>query len=170
MSFEYEVLTEEEAMKARDFTLLEDGEYDFEVIENSFVYSKAGNNPMIKLKLHIHHDGKDFGVFDNLIGIKSMGWKTKHFCEATGLKDAYENNTFNESLCANKEGRCLIGNVPASPKNDGSGAMYKAKNEVVDYIPIKTNSLSAKVNPFAAPTPKPVTVEVDPFIDSELPF
>ena len=94
MSFDYDVMSEEEAQKAREFQLLPDGIYDFAVMESKFKYSGAGN-PMIELKLRIVHDGDEYHVFDNLIGTKNMAWKTKHFCEAAGLEKEYLAKQFN---------------------------------------------------------------------------
>ena len=84
MGFTYPKMTEEEAQKAREFKLLPDGIYDFEVIQASAKTSHSGN-PMIEMKIKIRHNGEDYNVFDNLIGTANMTWKTLHFCAATGL-------------------------------------------------------------------------------------
>jgi hypothetical protein len=174
MSFEYDVMTEEEAQKAREFPTLPDGLYDFAVTEHKLTYSKNGN-AMIALKLRIIHDGQEFNVFDNLIGTKNMAWKTKHFCDTTGLEKEYIAKQFNERLCANKRGTCAIGFVGATPKNDGSGQMWKAKNEVVDYISAdKLGAAQARVdaNPFAPAASKlpPAPPEAEPFFNDDVPF
>jgi len=98
MSFNYEVLDEEQAQKAREFQLLPDGIYDFAVTESKLKYSKSGN-AMIELKIRIIHEGQEYNVFDNLIATRNMVWKTKHFCETTGLQKEYLAGQFNESLC-----------------------------------------------------------------------
>jgi hypothetical protein len=169
MSFAYDVLaTEEEVQKAREFPVLEPGIYDFAVMESQFKYSQAGN-PMIQLKLRIIHEGQEFNVFDNLIGTKNMAWKTKHFCEVTGLENEYLNGTFNEHLCANKRGTCTVGYVGAMPKNDGSGTFYKPKNTIEDYT---ATTQKAAANPFAPPaakTPKE-PVKDEQFTDDTIPF
>ncbi len=171
MSFNYDVLDENEAQRAREFPLLPDGIYDFAVLENKFQYSQSGN-PMIGLKLRIIHEGKEFNVFDNLIGIKSMIWKTKHFCDTTGLEQEYLDGKFNETLAANKRGTCKIITKPQRPKNDGSGEFYKAKNEVEDYLKQSDLIPQNTANPFA-PAPVKETAKKDegvPFEDSEIPF
>jgi len=137
MSFTYSRMTEEEAIKAREFPLLEKGVYNFTVMESKFKRSQAGN-PMIELKLRITHDGKEFNVFDNLISMPSMEWKTIHFCRVTGLEIEYDNQQFNERLAAGKRGKCMISRIEAKPKNDGSGEFYKAKNVVDDYVSTDT--------------------------------
>lgn len=137
MSFQYNVVSEEEAQKAREFPLLPDGTYDFYTMESKFQQSSTGN-PMIALKVKIMHDGKDFNVFDNLIGIASMDWKTKHYCETTGLQQNYIDKTFDEKVAAGRKGKCIISTQPAKPKNDGSGTFYKAKNVIDDYVTADT--------------------------------
>lgn len=170
--FDYDVLTEEEAQKAREFPLLPDGIYDFVTIDAKLKYSKNGNT-MIELKNRICHDGQEFHVFDNLIAIKSMIWKTKHYCETTGLEKEYLAKQFGQPLCINRRGTCAIGTVEARPKNDGTGAMWKAKNEVTDYLSSDAILKHSKENPFAPPPPKAPAEpapESEPFIDSDIPF
>lgn len=174
MSFDYDVMTEEEAQKAREFPLLPDGVYDFVTIESKLKYSQAGN-AMIELKNRICHDGMEFNVFDNLIGTKNMAWKTKHYCETTGLEKEYAAKQFDEKLCVNRRGTCAIVNVAARPKNDGTSAMWKAKNEVQDYLSSEAlNKQQPKANPFAPPEPKaaaqPTPPESEPFFDDNIPF
>lgn len=173
MSFNYDVMTEEEAQKAREFPLLPDGIYDFAVLESKFKYSGSGN-PMIELKLQIIHEGEQYNVFDNLIGTKNMAWKTKHFCETTGLEKEYVDGKFDEHSCPKRRGTCAIGNVAARPKNDGTNAMWKAKNEVQDYMSsssLTQQAAAAKANPFTPPAAKlpPPPVESEPFSD-DIPF
>jgi hypothetical protein len=169
--FDYDVMTEDEAQKAREFTLLPDGTYNFEVIESKLKYSNSGN-AMIALTLKIIHEEKDHNVFDYLVGTKNMAWKTKHFCEATGLESQYVAKQFNEHLAAGRRGKCMVSNTPAKPKNDGTNEMYKAKNTIEDYIPA---NMVNPANPFAPPVAKPVTTAgmaqtPKEQFDSDLPF
>lgn len=150
MSFNYEVLNEEQAQKAREYPLLPDGIYDFIVAESKLKYSAKGN-AMIELKLRITHDGVDFNVFDNLIATANMMWKTIHFCDTTGLANEYLAKRFNEKVAAGRRGTCQISNVPERSKNDGTSAVFKAKNQVEDYLSEeKIRQQSVAANPFAA--------------------
>ncbi len=176
--YNYTAMSEEEVQKAREFALLPDGIYDFAVMEAKFKYSK-NSNPMIELKLRITHDGEEYYVFDNLIAMKSMMWKTKHFCDTTGLQKEYLASEFNEHLCPNKRGTCAITNVAAVPKNngkynaDGTPEMYKAKNEVQDYLSSEAMEKVAKENPFSPPPPKVApapAAEAEEFLNDEIPF
>jgi len=174
MSFDYDVMSEEEAQKAREFPLLPDGIYDFVTMESKLKYSQAGN-AMIELKNRICHDGMEFNVYDNLIGTKNMAWKTKHYCESTGLEKEYVAKQFNETLCVNRRGTCVIGNVAARPKNDGTNAMWKAKNEVTDYVSPdnfqKQPAAPSAENAFAPPAAKIAAApESEPFFNDDVPF
>lgn len=172
-NFNYEpIATEEEAQKAREFPMLPEGIYDFAVMESKFGYSGAGN-PKIDLKLRIIHEGKEFNVYDTLVGTKNMIWKTKHFCESSGLEADYLAGTFDEHKPLNRRGTCCIIVSQARPKNDGSGGMYKARNEVQDYV--NPTAAVANPNPFApaataAPVAPPARPEEAPFVDSDIPF
>lgn len=170
--FSYEVLSEEEALKAREFQLLEEGIYNFKVESASFTYSTSGN-PMIKLTLVIKHDGKEFRVFDNLIGTRNMIWKLKHFADTTGLTKTYESGNFSFEVCRNQQGKCSIGKEDAKPKNDGTNGIWKAKNIVVDYVTSDFKLPNkAATNPFAPPSPKKEerAPTVEDFDDSDIPF
>lgn len=182
MSFSYNILSHDVASAPRGFPLLPEGGYSFYVDEAKFSYSKNGN-PMITIKLVIDHEGKEFFVFDYLLATEGMGWKVRKFCEAVDLTDAYEAGAFNEHLCVNRRGKVLIGINPERPKNDGSGQMYKAKNEVLDYLErdailapsnYRSTSPAAQGEAFAPPrnvTPaKPQPMPQAQFDDSELPF
>lgn len=174
--FAYDVMSEDEAQKAREFPMLPDGVYDFETIEAKLTYSQAGN-PMIQLKNKIVYEGRDYNVYDNLIGTKNMVWKTKHYCESTGLEREYLAGTFSEKLCMGRRGVCEVGTKPERPKNDGTNAVWKAKNEVVDYQGADT---AKNDNPFAPPKPvtapiapaaaQPQPPESEPFHNDDIPF
>ncbi len=178
MSFQYDVMSEEQAQKAREFPLLPDGIYDFAVIESKFKFSQNGN-PMIELKLRIIHEGQEFNVFDNLIATKMMTWKTKHFCETTGLEKEYLAGKFNEHLCGGKRGTCAISSVGARPKNngklnpDGTPETWKAKNEIQDYLSSAALLKVSTENPFAPPPAKAQSlppIDSEPFTDDQIPF
>lgn len=181
MSYEYEVLGEEDAMKARSGKL-EDGIYKFKVVEAKFGYSEAGN-PKINLTLDVNFEGKIYKVWTMLIGMRSMIWKTKHFCDATGQSDLYEAGKFDENYCVGKEGLAKIVYVPERPKNDGTNGVWKAKNDVEDFLvddtalgmqPVPAPAAQGIPNPFAPKQhfqqpakPAPATQE---FVDSDIPF
>lgn len=172
MSFNYNPVDEAQAQKDKEFQLLPDGIYDFVVTEAKFKYS-SNQNPMIELKLRIMHDGMEFNVFDNLIATKMMMWKVKHFCDTTGLEKEYAAGQFSERLCGNKRGTASIKSVGARPKNDGSGQMWKAKNEVEDYLTSETIGKASAANPWAPPADKKkpnALPSSEEFFSDDIPF
>jgi len=98
---QYKAKGEEEL---NQFTIFEEGEYSFRVVEATNQISQAGNE-QIKLKLALFDDNdRRGGAYDYLL--EAMLFKIKHFCEATGLD--YENEYLDASMCLNKTGRCKV--------------------------------------------------------------
>ena len=115
-------MTEAEIVSA---SLLEAGEYPFEVLAASEEISKAGNE-MIRVKLAVFGpNGQQAHVYDYLM--EKMAFKLRHFCETTGLIAKYEAGTLGELDCAGKTGRVKLAVEPANGK-------YDAKNVVKDYV------------------------------------
>jgi hypothetical protein len=174
MSFTYKVFeTEEEAIKAKQFPMLEYGEYDFMCVEADYKVSQNGN-PMIALKLKIEWDDKEFFVYGNLIGTDNMVFMTKHFCEATRLEKEYMQGIFNESYALNKRGRVMIGVEDERP--NPKGGVWKAKNKIIDFVNIKTVHENI-TGPYNMPEPKPKgnktfapTPAADHIPDDDIPF
>ena len=111
-------MTEAEIVSA---SLLEAGEYPFEVLAASEEISKAGNE-MIRVKLAVFGpNGQQAHVYDYLM--EKMAFKLRHFCETTGLIAKYEAGTLGELDCAGKTGRVKLAVEPANGK-------YDAKNVV----------------------------------------
>jgi len=126
--------------------LLEPGIYNFSVVKAEDAISKAGNE-MIKLNLKVwDKNGHERFVFDYLL--EALAYKIKHFCDAVGLADKYQNGAFNASDCLDKSG-----NVKVDIQKDKTG-LYHDKNIVVDYLVETTASQSKK----------------DTFEDSDIPF
>ena len=69
----------------------------------------------------------------------------------------------------------MIGNQPERPKNDGSGKMWKAKNEVEDYLTeetMKQAEAKAASAGFAAPegAPDTGTAFLNPDLSADVPM
>ncbi len=106
-----------------DFPLLENGEYDFEVIYAMEGVTKASEDK-IDLRLQIYNENRKFLVFD----VVSLG-RLEHFrnfCESIGISDSFEKREVNPGECY-RSGKALIGTEKA--KSD----LYKDKNYVVEY-------------------------------------
>jgi hypothetical protein len=158
MTWDYEPVTEEQIEAERSYPLLEDGVYNFQVLVAKEKLSSTGN-AMIALELLVwNHDGKEFKVFDNLMAMKNMQWKAKHFCDTTGLAKEYAAKEFNADMALGKTGKVSIITQVGKPKGDGTN--YKDKNAVEDYV---LTDKGATRSDAAQPAPK------DEFSD-DIPF
>lgn len=120
--------------------LLERGIYNFEVANAEDQISKSklipdsngdlvekGNNPMIKLTHRIwDENGKEYVIWDYLVDLESMWFKSKHFLQAVGA--TYEDVDLKAIHCIGKSGRLMI-----EVQKDKEGK-YPDKNVVTDYI------------------------------------
>lgn len=132
MTFTYQPISEAEAEKARGYSLLDHGMYEFHVMKAEGRPSKT-NNPMIELVLNVlDKEGKEHVIFDYLVATEKMNWKIRHFCRAVGLEKEYDEGKFNELLCAGRGGHAMISKQAGKQKPDGS--FYKDKNVVDDYV------------------------------------
>lgn len=114
--------SEEELQKEN---LLPEGDYDFEVVEATEKRSKTSGNDMIELRLKVFDNGDTVTVFDYLL--EAMGFKLRHFCEATGLLSKYDRGDISAIDCRGRSGICTIKIKEASKG-------YPASNAVADYV------------------------------------
>lgn len=146
--FDYEPITAEQAKKDREFPLLRESEYMFEVVDAKSEYSHAGN-PQVVVKLKINFENRDYFIYDYFVNTERMRWKLRHFCLSIGLENEYNNKTFLQH-CVGKTGDAKIKTQAGNLKPDGQ-SYYPDKNVVVDYIvndnaDIKLNYQTAKVS------------------------
>ena len=114
--------TEKELQEA---LVVEPGIYDFEVVNAIEKQSKSGND-MIELKLKIFV-GEGARIISDYL-LESMAFKLRHFCEAVGLLDKYENGTLSAFDCAG-----VAGKLELVIQRDKSGS-YPDRNSVKDYV------------------------------------
>lgn len=126
--------------------LLAPGVYDFECVEAEDTESKAGND-MAAIQIRI--DGHPLKIADWLVATEAMAFKVRHFAETTGLLAEYEAGDLPAEMMIGKIGRVKIGIRPAE-------GQFRAKNNVVDYVP----------DGGAVATPKTPPIEDD----DEIPF
>jgi len=113
--------------------LLEPGDYDFEV-KKAEAKNSAKGNEMISLYLSVwNHDGLSTLVFDHLINIESMEWKTRHFADAVGLRESYDSGEIYPEDCVGLSGVVRIG-IENESKDNTSGKIYPKKNIAEDYV------------------------------------
>lgn len=144
-------LTEDELQRA---SLVEDGVYDYVVIDSKEGISHAGN-PKIDVRLKIwDKNGQEKLIFTNMSLMKLL----KHFCDMNGLQEQYNQGRIEAAMLMNKSGgQVVIGFDPEKP--DGKNGMYPAKNVVRDYV-TKINVRPSAMKPL--PEKK--------FIDDDVPF
>lgn len=130
--------------------LMPDGTYDFLVKEANHHRSQTTGNESIKLTLAVYdNNGREHKVYCYLTPayMKLLA----HFCNATGLTQAYEAGSLSAAMCVNQAGKCIIGRDEPE-----FGSKYSPKNVIVDFL--KRES----VDP-----PKSV---IDPHLNDDIPF
>jgi len=99
------------------------GEYDAMVISGTEKRSKKGND-MLELMLKVFHPGGQTKlVYDYLVDIESMAFKTRHFCESAGLD--YDAGEIDAAAVADASVRVKL---------DSKEDEYGKKNVVRDYV------------------------------------
>src|SRR5690606_27361469 len=110
----------------KELSLYPEGKYRFKVIRTEQKLSKAGSD-YFNLRMNIEVNEKWLPLFDMLFFEGKMLYKTKHFCDVTGMEDKYNAGKLMPYECDGKEGWLeLIQRV-----NPQTGEI---QNNVKDYI------------------------------------
>ena len=152
MSYSFHPMSEEELNAV---SLVEDGEYEFEVLKSTRRISKAGN-PMAELNLRYWDKmGAPHTLFDYLVfsSVPLNIRKVKHFCDAVGLQDAYQKGEIPEELGGyNGKFRIItqVGQEIPEDKLQGKpkGSTYPPKNVVDDYVKSDKTQKVVENDPF----------------------
>lgn len=129
---------EKEKQDQLNASLLQNGEYDFEVMQVSDKLSSGGAE-MITLKLHIYDSNGDARiVYDYLT--EAMGWKLRHAADACNLIGSYEDGSLKASSFEHATGRVKI------RTQKGNKDYPNPKNVVDDYIKRGTDAPIANVS------------------------
>lgn len=143
-------ITPKKEEELNNFSLFNEGIYNFEVLSAEDTVSKSGNE-MIKLKIRVSKpDYSTTIIFDYLL--EAIAYKIRHFAYAIGIGELYEKGNIDAIHCIGKIGQLELGIQQGQP--NPNGGYYQDKNIVKDYI---------------AEVKEPVTIESD-FIDCEIPF
>jgi len=153
--FQYEILTEQEAIEER-FNLLKEGEYDA-VITASHDKQSSSGNPMMDMTLQVFdNNGKARDVRDFLVFTKTMMWKVIHFADSAGLMTQYEQGKLCSEVAIGQRVRVKINieegsEIPADKlKGKPAGSKYPDKNKVDDYVKTEyQNELPEEGLPFS---------------------
>lgn len=160
--FDYDVLTEEQAMQER-FQLLPGGDYDA-VITSSVDKQSQSGNPMMDMTVDVYDvNGTPHSLRDFLVFTKGMMWKIIHCAESAGLMQAYESKKF----CSDTVRGCTVrvrittekgGEIPEDKlKGKPFGSCYPDKNKIQDYLgKVEGNKFTQEKD--------------ESFIDDEIPF
>lgn len=121
---EFKPLTDDEIKTLR---LPPEGRYKFTVLRTTQKRSKNGQD-YFNLKMRIKgENGKEYTVFDMLFFEGVMMFKTKHFCEGTGLEKQYLAGKLPVVDCDGREGFLDL----AHRLDKNSGEMVSS---VKDYV------------------------------------
>lgn len=118
--------------QAEEDDLLKDGKYEAVVRKAIEGRSKKGNS-MLTLLLEVYAGQRRASVYDYLVDVETMAWKTRHFCESAGLDYEAGELELNEV-----EGCRVFVDLTVEPAQNG----FKAKNKVADYLPKDVGHLS----------------------------
>lgn len=100
------------------FTLLPEGEYEFEVKKFERGRSKAGNKKAM-LTLKVYNDSISTTIEDNISLLKTAEWKISEFFRSVGLKKHGEKLKMRWNETPGLKGRCSV-TVREYEKKDGS--------------------------------------------------
>lgn len=141
----YNPLTKEEAHDMSQPKLIDEGKYQCELVEvhntdrNGNTLLDRNGEKMTRIKLKVwDNDGRERFVYTNLFwgNNNKMAYRTRHFAESFRLVDLYEDRVLYDRLGdhLNNGGHCYIYIQNPKPKNDGTDAMWPAKNDVRDFV------------------------------------
>ena len=145
----YTPKTEEQLAKEG---LLDEGTYDFEVIDTSDAPSKKGND-MFTLILHVFdNEGRTRKIFDYIALGNNFGErKLRRAANACGLLDVYTSGELKHYTFFGATGKAFV------KQQDGTSEYPLPKNVVSDYLPRDDD----------APAPRRPAKEI---IDDDIPF
>jgi len=120
-------------MEPKEYSLLQPGNYFFQVKSAEAKVSNAGNE-MIALCIEVASEHRTHLVYDYLVGSAAAFWKVKNFCFAVGLSGALKaGGSISETDCLGKKGKVKI---TIDPGTNG----YSDRNTVEDYVAAETFS------------------------------
>lgn len=109
------------------YRLLPEGVYDFTVYEILKERTKANNDPMVKIELHIHTDDGDSDVivFDRIVLKDSLRWKMARYFKTLGMFDHVKQHGMDWDGSVDKSGKVEIDHTI----HDG-----KTYNHIKNYV------------------------------------
>lgn len=109
--------------------LLDDGTYDFEIIDTNDQPSKKGNDMFTLTLRAFDHDGGTRTIFDYMVLSSNLGErKLRRAADACGLIDVYTSGELKHYTFMGATGKVKL------KQQDGTDG-YMPKNVVADYLP-----------------------------------
>jgi hypothetical protein len=141
----YRPLTAQQAQEMSAPPLIENGKYQCELMEYSHTdkynnpLKDSKGEPMTRIRLKIwDKEGRERSLFTNLFWGENnrMSYRTRHFAESFQVLDMYDLGELYEKFnsCLGNLGHCEVYIQQPRAKNDGSGDMWPAKNDIKDFF------------------------------------
>lgn len=161
-TFKYNVYDNEQIDQMK-YSLLQEGEYSFEVISAVADVSKSSGNPMLVIELRVFggEAGADKVIKDYIVDVAAMAHKLRDFLFSLGLSDLYDTGEFDVNLLSNKRGKAIIAVEKGKIKPDGT--KYWDRNVVKEY-------LLQSIHKFAKPNDEKSLKEDIKEFDDDIPF
>lgn len=129
---------DDEILDDGEFTLLEAGDYDFEVTSFERSYTKKDNAPMAVLKLKVTDDGgASTTITERIVLKRSAEWKLSQFFRSIGQKKHGEKLKMDWNRVLGATGRCEI-EVDTYTANNGKEQKNNRVKRFYDYDETKT--------------------------------
>lgn len=104
-----EILTwDSEIEEDGEFTLLEEGDYDFKVEDFQRKTTKKGDAPMAQISFKVGDDYTKTSINEYFVLKKSVEWKISQFFRSIGLKKHGERVKMQWEQSLGKTGRCHV--------------------------------------------------------------
>jgi len=152
--FDYQVMSEEDAMRAR-YSLLKDGVYKAFITKCEPKVSKGSGNNQFEVSLEVIDDqGNKHPVRDFWIFTPKMMWKVIHGCRAAGVEDELNEKRLHPGMLEHKRVLVRITSQPGqeipADKLNGKppGSKYSDKNTIDDYLCEDLGVVDAPKNDF----------------------
>lgn len=91
-----------------EFTLLEAGDYNFEVTEFERSFTKTTNAPMAVLTLKVFDENASTTIKERIVLKKSLEWKLSQFFRSIGQKKHGEKLKMDWNKVVGSSGRCEV--------------------------------------------------------------
>lgn len=93
-----------------EYTLLENGDYNYTVTNLEKTYTQKTGAPMAKVTLKVYDEANETSIIDNLVLQQNCEWKLSQFFRSIGQKKHGEPYRMDWSKVVGSTGRCKVKN------------------------------------------------------------